>query len=108
MTTKLRVQGNHIHYIFEKFLGFKKIGKYDGTKQKHYRDEYNIYEVTKPAIATNGTDVIHINFYQDYFLTVKNNLFTFAIVSRFSENNIIRILTDEQQEQILKYLGVIH
>tara|TARA_R110002126_G_scaffold110456_2_gene247773 strand:+ start:8978 stop:9295 length:318 start_codon:yes stop_codon:yes gene_type:complete len=104
MAQNLKVQGNHIQFILDKILGFPVGGAFTGNPGKE--DEYITYELTDGAIATNRSTRINIHYFWDYELTVKNNLFTFPIASRFNVNHIMKVLTDEQQRRILTYLGM--
>jgi len=103
MATQLKVQGNIIQHIFEKILNFQIGGGYTGTMLK--QDQYTTYILSSGAISTNDDERIEIHYYWDYRLTIKNNLFTFPIVNRFDINNIMKVLTDEEQDKILVYLG---
>ena len=105
MTSNLKVQGNHIQHILCKILGFQSGGGYTGNPNK--QDEYDIYELPDGAISTQENTRIDIHYFWDYRITVKNNLFTFA-VNRFNiEDHIMKVLTDEQQIKILTYLGLV-
>lgn len=108
MATNLKVQGNHIQYILDKILGFQLVSTFNGTKKMDYHDEYNTYALSDGAISTKATYLkrIDICYFTTYYLTVKHNLFTFAIHDRISENHIMKVLTDEQQTRILSYLGL--
>jgi hypothetical protein len=104
MTTQLKVQGNHIKYIFENILYFQIGGGYSGNYLK--QDKYDTYILSSGAISTNEDERVDIHYYWDYRLTVKQNLFTFPIVNKFHINHVIKILTDKEQQDILTYLGV--
>jgi hypothetical protein len=104
MAQNLKVQGNHIQFILDKILEFPVSGAFTGNPGKE--DEYITYELTDEAIATNQRTRFDIHYFWDYPLTVKNNLFTFPITSRFNVNYIMKVLTDEQQRRILTYLGM--
>jgi hypothetical protein len=103
MATNLKVQGNHIQYILDNILGFEIGAVFTGNKGK--QDEYKTYILSEGAITTNDDERINIHYYWDYRLTVKSNLFTFPIVGRFDVNDVMKVLTDEQQTTILTYLG---
>jgi hypothetical protein len=103
VVSNLKVQGNHIQHILNKILGIPVGAMYTGKPGK--QDEYITYELTDGAIATDESTRIDIHYFYDYTLTVRNNLFTFPIVSRFNEKYIMKVLTDEQQKRILSYLG---
>ena len=105
MTTQLKVQGNHVQYILQKLLGFRICGGFTGTREKE--NAYTTYQLVEGAITTNEDDRIDIYYYWDYRLTVKNNLFTFPIVYGNAINHIIKVLTDDEQIKILKYLGIL-
>lgn len=106
MTTQLRVQGSIIQHILEKILGFQVGAVFTGTKGKE--DEYNTYILSGGAITTDDDERITIHYYWDYRVTVKNNLFTFPIVGfSVSINHVMKVLTDQEQIKILKYLGVV-
>ena len=102
MATNLKVQGNHIQYILSEIFGFDMSGGYTGHPMK--KDEYNIYNLANGAITTEDDDRIKVHYFWDYRITVKNNLFTFAIVDK-TINHVMKILTDEEQTKILVYLG---
>lgn len=105
MALSIKVQGNHIQHILEKILAIPFGGGYTGKQGKE--DAYYMYDLTDGgAIATDESERINIHHFWDYSLIVKNNLFTFAIVNRFSVNHIMKVLTDEQQRRILTYLGM--
>ena len=103
VVSNLKVQGNHIQHILNKILAIPVVAVYTGKPGK--QDEYITYELTHGAIATDESTRIDIHYYWDYRLTVRNNLFTFAIVNRIDVNHIMKVLTDEQQKRILSYLG---
>lgn len=102
MATNLKVQGNHIQYILSEIFGFDMSGGYTGHPMK--KDEYNIYNLANGATTTEDDDRIKVHYFWDYRITVKNNLFTFAIVDK-TINHVMKILTDEEQTKILVYLG---
>jgi hypothetical protein len=104
MATQKRVQGNHIQYILQKILGFRICGGFTGTREKE--DTYTTYELVEAAIMTNEKNRIDIYYYWDYRLTVKKNLFTFPIVYGNEVNHVMKVLTDDEQIKILKYLGI--
>lgn len=103
MATNLKVQGNHIQYILDKIFGFDMSGGYTGHPMK--QDKYNIYNLANGAITTEDDDRIKVHYFWEYRITVKNNLFTFAIVDK-TINHVMKILTDEEQTRILSYLGL--
>jgi|688.fasta_scaffold1925438_1 hypothetical protein len=112
MATQKKVQGNHIQYILQKILGFRICGGFTGTREKE--DTYTTYELVEAAIMTNEKNRldneknrIDIYYYWDYRLTVKKNLFTFPIVYGNEVNHIMKVLTDDEQIKILKYLGIL-
>jgi hypothetical protein len=107
MTTNLRVQGNHIQYILDKILGVPVVGSYTPPNMFFPIDEseYITYELTDEFITTRNQKKINIKYFENYRLTVKNNIFTFQIEYLYDSNNIIKSLTDEQQREILSYLG---
>jgi hypothetical protein len=104
VVSNLKVQGNHIQHILNKILEIPVGAFYTGSKPGN-QDKYTTYELTDGAIATDESTRIDIHYFYDYTLTVRNNLFTFPIVSRFNEKYIMKVLTDEQQKRILSYLG---
>jgi len=99
---QVSVGGRHIQYILEQVLRQTILREDKGHPLK--QDEKKLYKLSD-GIITSGTPYIEIKFYQDYILTVTDNIFTFAIHNRVSENHIMKALTDEQQETILIYLG---
>tara|TARA_R110000868_G_scaffold229952_6_gene483094 strand:+ start:2169 stop:2588 length:420 start_codon:yes stop_codon:yes gene_type:complete len=103
MATNLKVQGNHIQYILSEIFGFDMSGGYTGHPMK--QDKYNIYNLANGAITTEDDDRIKVHYFWEYRITVKNNLFTFAIVDK-TINHVMKILTDEEQTKILSYLGL--
>jgi len=104
MATQLKIQGNHIQHILEKILGLQVGGFYTGTRQKE--DAYVTYVLSKGAITTEDDDRINIYYYWDYRIIVKNNLLMFPIINGCIINNVMKVLTDEEQYNILKYLGI--
>lgn len=103
MALNIKLQGNHIQYILDKILGITICGGYTGTPSKE--DEYITFELTDGEISTNQSERINIHYFWDYTLTLKNNLFTFPIVNKYSVNHIMKVLTEDQQKRILSYLG---
>lgn len=99
------VTGRHIQYMLEMLNIVTKNGEFKGTKQFDYHDEHKSYILQEPAISTSGQKNIDIKYYTTYHITIKHNLFTFAIHNKFSENHIIKVLTDEEQTRLLSYLG---
>lgn len=101
------VSGYHIQNMLEMLNIVVKIQEFKGTKQYDYQDEYKSYILQEPAISTKGEKYIDIKYYSTYEITIKNNIFTFAIHNKFSENHIIKMITAEEQNKLLKYLGFI-
>jgi hypothetical protein len=100
---QVSVGGRHIQYILENILGQAILREDKGHPLK--QEDKKEYKLADGIISTDGTPYIEIRFYQDYRLTVTDNLFTFPIHTRVSERHIIKVLTDEQQEAILIYCG---
>jgi hypothetical protein len=100
---QVSVGGRHIQYILENVLGQTVLREDKGHPLK--QDEKKEYKLTGGIITTDGTPYIEIMFHSTYRLTVTDNLFTFPIVTRFSDTHIMKVLTDEQQEEILIYCG---
>jgi len=99
---QVSVGGRHIQYILETIFGIAITSEDKGHPLK--QDEKKFYKLSG-GIITSGTPYIEISFYGTYILTVTDNLFTFAIHNRVSENHIMKALTYDQQEEILIYLG---
>lgn len=100
---QVSVEGRHIQYILENVFGQKIISEDKGHPLK--QDEKKLYKLSDGIITTSGTPYIEISFYWKYILTVTDNIFTFAIHNRVSENHIMKALTYDQQEEILIYCG---
>jgi len=100
---QVSVGGRHIQYILETIFGIAITSEDKGHPLK--QDDTKFYKLSGGIITTNGDPHIQIRFYGTYILTVTDNLFTFAIHTRVSENHIMKVLTDEQQETILICLG---
>ena len=105
MASNIKLQGNHIQYILEKILSIPSCAGYTGSSPNR-EDKYLSFELTDGEISTNQeSDMYNIHYFWDYRITLKNNLFTFAIVDRYEVNHIIKVLTEDQQKRILSYLG---
>lgn len=100
---QVSVGGRHIQYILENVLRQTILREDKGHPLK--QDDKKEYKLADGIITTNGSPYIEIRFYQDYILTVTDNLFTFPIHTRVSEKHIMKVLTDKQQEEILIYCG---
>jgi hypothetical protein len=100
---QVSVGGRHIQYILENVLGQTILREDKGHPLK--QDDKKEYKLADGIITTNGSPYIEIRFYQDYILTVTDNLFTFPIHTQYSERHIMKVLTDKQQEEILIYCG---
>jgi len=100
------VGGRHIQYILETIFGIAITKEDKGHPLK--QDDTKSYKLSGGIISTDGDLNIEIRFYDTYRLTTTDNLFTFPIITRTSERHIMKVLTDEQQERILIYLGFKH
>ena len=100
---QVSVGGRHIQYILENVLTQTILREDKGHPLK--QDDKKEYKLTDGIISTNGSPYIEIRFYQDYRLTITDNLFTFPIITRTGEKHIMKVLTDKQQETILIYFG---